>query len=313
MRRLNENMNVEIKTLNDGVSFEWQSYDDFLPDLKIIQQERQDVFKRTVSSGGYSEADHMRWFGAKSYYDVQHKIQNGWPDLRERLLKMMHGIELELPTFPTASTVRRRKRIRDEVGDTLDIGRVWNGQLDKAWERPVRTERQANSIKRITLAFDVTANAIVNNDMAMWRAALCTLLVDSLARAGRIFEIWVVDSTSNPFAWSNAKRPPRLWSAWCVKRTADPLVLDRLCAMVSVGFMRTAGFMAMGASDLTPSSGFGCALGVGLPATLRERQSNGEIVLRVGECYSRRAVIAEYARAWEEVEAQSATGESHAA
>lgn len=310
MHRLKENMVVDIKQMNDGVSYEWLTYEDFLKDLKVIKQERPGTFNRTVECGRH-DAD--RWWGAPSYYEVQRKIENGWPELRERLLKMLHGIELELPLFPTAATVRRRKRFRGDQGDSLDMGRVWNGQLDTAWERPKRTEKQANSTKRITLAFDVTANAIVNNDMAMWRAALCTLLVDSLARAGRIFEIWVVDSTSNPFAWSNARRPPRLWAAWCVKRTADPLVLDRLCAMVSVGFMRTAGFMAMGAGVWEPSAGFGGALGTGLPATLRERQAAGEVVLRIGECYSKRAVIAEYARAWEEVEAHSAPGEEHAA
>lgn len=313
MHRLNEKMNVDIKSMNDGVSFEWLSYDDFLPDLKIIQQERPAVYRRTVECGGYDINGAYRWWGAKSYADVQHKITNGWPELRERLLKMMDGIELDLPQFPTASTVRRRKRFRGDQGDSLDMGRVWNGQLDTAWERPKRTEKQANSTKRITVAFDVTANAVVSNDMAMWRAALCTLLVDSLARAGRIFEIWVVDSTSNPFSFNNGRRPPRLWAAWCVKRTADPLVLDRLCAMVSVGFMRTAGFMAMGASELEPSAGFGGALGTGLPHTLRERQAAGEIVLRIGQCYTRRDVISEYARAWEEVESHTTAGEEDAA
>ena len=78
--------------------------------------------------------------------------------------------------------------------------------------------------------------------------------------------------------------------------------------MVSVGFMRTAGFMAMGAGPWEPSSGFGSALGYGLPATLRERREAGEAVLRIGQCYSKQAVIEEYKNAWTEVENQ--TGET---
>jgi len=306
-------MNVQIKQTEDGVSYEWQSFDEFVPDLVEIKRNRPGLYKRTVACGtsSWSTDTSIDWWGAKSFEEVQHKIENGWPELREQLLKMMEGIELELPVFPSLQQTRRRKRVRGEFGDDLDIQRVWSGQLDTAWARPVRTQRQAVNTKRITLAFDVTANAMVNNKMALWRAALCTLLVDSLARAGRVFEVWVVDSTSGPFTWHG--RPPRnLWSAWCVKQAADPIVLDRLCAMVSVGFMRTAGFMAMGAGPWEPSAGFGAALNRGLPATLRERQAGGEIVLRLGECYSRPAVIQEYKRAWEAVEAYRAIGEAHA-
>ena len=311
MHQLTDGMSVDIQLLNDGVSYEWQDYEVFLSDMAKIKAKRPSLYNRVSCMGSSSIATSDHWWGCKSFYDVQNKVANGWPELRERLERMMQGIELDLPTFPTLTTVRRRKRLRSDHGDSLDIGRVWNGQLDTAWERPVRTERVATNTKRITLAFDVTANASVTNDMALWRAALCTVLVDSLARAGRVFEIWVVDSTSNPFTWGGS-RPMRLWSAWCVKRTADPLVLDRLCSMVSVGFMRSAGFMAMGAGTWEPNSGFGQALGSGLPASLRKRRSAGEVVLRIGECYSRQDVIKEYRRAWEEVEASHhSTGESY--
>jgi hypothetical protein len=303
-------MNVDIKKMNDGVSYEWRSYEDFIPDLIEIRKKDPGIYQRTTACGmGFNSA--QRWWGANSYNEVQEKIRTGWPELRQKLERMMFGIELQLPQYPTAATVRRRKRQRDDHGDSLDMGRVWNGQLDTAWERPVRTERDAQSTKRVTLAFDVTANATVSNDMAMWRAALCMLLVDSLARAGRTLEVWVVDSTSNPFAWGGGgHRPMRLWSAWCVKATADPINMDRLCAMCSVGFMRTAGFMAMGAGPWAANHSFGGALGYGLPYTLRERRAAGEVVVRIGQCYSRQEVLREYEYAWKEVEAAKAAADA---
>jgi hypothetical protein len=302
-------MNVFIKRVLDGVSYEWNSFEDFIPDLVEIRKKDPAIYTRTIACGqGFNAA--QRWWGANSYDDVQEKIRAGWPELRQKLERMMYGIELELPVYPTASTVRRRKRHRDDHGDSLDMGRVWNGQLDTAWERPVRTEKEATSTKRVTLAFDVTANASVSNDMAMWRAALCMLLVDSLAKAGRTLEVWVVDSTGTPFTWGgtttfegSTRKPERLWSAWCVKATADPINMDRLCAMCSVGFMRTAGFMAMGAGPWSANHSFGRALGYGLPYTLRERRAAGEIVVRIGQCYSRHEVLREYDLAWKEVEA----------
>lgn len=309
-------MNVDIKRVSDGVSYEWKSFEDFIPDLIEIRKKDPGIYQRTIACGSGYNAAH-RWWGAASFNDVQEKIRSGWPELREKLERMMFGIELELPQYPTAAAVRRRKRHRDDHGDSLDMGRVWNGQLDTAWERPVRTEREGTSTKRVTLAFDVTANAVVSNEMAMWRAALCMLLVDSLARAGRTLEVWVVDSTSMPFTWGgtttfagSTHKPPRLWSAWCVKGTGDPINMDRLCAMCSIGFMRTAGFMAMGAGPWAASHGFGSALGYGLPHTLRERRDAGEVVVRIGQCYSRQAVIQEYESAWEEVEKAKAQSEA---
>lgn len=309
-------MNAFIKRMSDGVSYEWSSFESFIPDLIEIRKRDPAIYKRTIACGaGFNAA--QRWWGANSYDDVQEKIRSGWPELREKLERMMKGIELELPQYPTAATVRRRKRHRDDHGDSLDMGRVWNGQLDTAWERPVRTEKEANSTKRVTLAFDVTANAIVSNEMSLWRAALCMLLVDSLARAGRTLEVWVVDSTGTPFTWGGTVsfegstiKPNNLWSAWMVKGTGDPINMDRLCAMCSVGFMRTAGFMAMGAGPWAPSHGFGRALGYGLPYTLHERREAGEIVVRIGQCYSKHEVIREYANAWKEVEAAKAQAEA---
>lgn len=298
--------NVKIDVMNDGVSYEWESYEDFYKDREQLR-EAKPVFIRHVEGFDAGQS----WYGVTDgAAGVYRRIANGWPELREQLLAMMKGLELELPVFPTQATVRKRKIRRDDHGDTLDITRVWDGHLDTAWSRPVHTERMVPNTRRITLAFDVTANASVTNDMALWRAALCTVLVDALARAGRIMEIWVVDSTCSAFQYSystpkSQRPPPNLWSAWCVKRTADPVVLDRLCSMVSVGFMRTAGFTAMGCGPWTPSSGFGGALGQGLPHTLRQRREAGEVVLRIGQCYSKKAVIEEYRRAWEEVELAS--------
>lgn len=297
---IEQTKNVAIHKMADGVSYEWDSYESFVPDMKQIAATYPTFMSNVVGTGGMSN---VSWWGcADGFAGIQRRVENGWPELRTQLLKMLEGLDLELPVFPSMSTARRRKRRRDDHGDTLDIHRVWDGQLDKAWDRPMRTERMMPNTKRITVAFDVTANACVSNSQAMWRAALCTLLCDSLARAGRIFEIWVVDSTSNPFSAWGAGVPKRLWSAWCVKKTADPLVLDRICAMVSVGFMRSAGFTAMRAGPWPPSSGFGGALGSGLPHTLRQRREAGEVVLRIGECYSRQAVVAEYANAWREIE-----------
>ena len=297
--------NVSIEKVPEGLSYEWFSYEAFQEDILQIKEHLPSAFASAAEpSWVNSEKGNMSWFGhAEGFWGVQKCLDKGWPELRERLVKMMEGIELELPVFPTQTMTRRRKIVHGDHGDTLDMSKVWSGHSDVAWRRPHRTQRFSVNTKRITLAFDVTSNAMVTNKMAMWRAALCVLLCDSLARAGRTFEVWVVDSTSNPYGWvwAGDTKPKCLWSAWMVKGASDPLVLDRLCGMVSVGFMRSAGFVAMlcGPYDSTM---FGGALNIGLPATLRKRQENDEVVMRLGECYTREDCIREYADAWEKLE-----------
>jgi hypothetical protein len=205
---------------------------------------------------------------------------------------------------------RRRKMTRGDHGDSIDMQKVWNGDMEHAWSRPVKVERLVINNKRITLAFDVTANGYVTNEMAMWRAALCMLLVSSLTKAGRTFEIWVTDSTSHPFEREYSANPAnatptQLWTAWCVKRTSDPVVMDRLCSMVSVGFMRCMGFAAEAAGPWKVTSSFGGALNRGLPHTLRERQKAGECVVRIGECYNKQQCLDHYKSVWSELEARA--------
>jgi len=284
-----------------NVSFEWDSYEDYLADFKQLEEVAPDFVARVRGSGG---GGGERWYGTtEGFNGVMRKTQNGWPELREAMMKKLDGLALDLPVFPSMTHTRRRKRRRDDHGDTLDIQRVWAGDLDHAWQRAVRMERLQQNMRRITLAFDVTANAGVSNEQAMWRGALCMLLVDSLARAGRTFEIYTVDSTTNPFGWTSAQgTPTRLWTSWLVKPTHMPIVPDRLAAMVSVGFMRVVGFCAEGMGPWEVSSGFGGAMNAGLPHSLNERQEAGEVVLRIGECYSRTQVINEYKSAWERIE-----------
>ena len=285
----------------DDVSFEWDSYESYKSDFDNIRKMDPALYNRARECGA---SDSVRWYGTEGGFNgMLDRIEKGWPELREQLAKMLSDCELEVPRFPSMSRVRRRKIRRGDDGDDLHQERVWEGNLETAWDKPTRIEKVTPNNKRITICFDVTANGWVTNEQAMWRAALCMLLVQSLTKAGRTFEIWVTDSTSHPFISSNA--PRRLWTAWCVKRTADPVVMDRLCSMVSVGFMRTVGFMAEGAGQWEVSSSFGGALNSGLPHTLRDRAKAGEVVIRIGECYSKPQALEHYKQVWNEIESRN--------
>lgn len=281
----------------NGVSFEWDSYEDFIVDRKRVEKNYPHYIDRHII-----ESADVDWIGTRTYKEFVDKLENGWPELREQLVSMLSDMELDVPLVTNNIITRRRKRVRRDHGDTIDMQRVYNGHLDTAWEVPVRTEHVAVNNKRITLAFDICSSCAIDNSDAMWRAALCLLLADKLAAAGRVFEIWVTASARD--VWTNG--PSRLWQGWCVKSSQDPIVMDRLCAMVSVGYLRTVGFIGMRAHTWNTTDYLGYPANEGLPATLRKRQEDGEAVLRIGECYSKYAVIQEYERARKEIEEHSA-------
>lgn len=293
-------------------SLEWDSLEEFLPDLEFNRKHSAEQYAETCSYGTGSQSS--RWLGLEGGFSAfEGKMRQGWPELRAMLEKRLADVELEVPRFPSQTETRRRKRHRGDHGDTLNMTKVWNGDLEHAWERPVRDVRVVPNTKRITLLFEVGAHCGITNEEAMWRAALCMLLVKSLAQAGRTFEIWVQSSSRGTFSSyagtssGHEPNPPQnLWVAWCVKKAADPVVMDRLCSMVSIGMLRTFGFVAYDCTPWKLGYGYGSPANTGMPHSLRERQKRGEQVLRIGECYSKSACLAEYKRAWTEIEAASA-------
>lgn len=281
-----------------GVSYEWDSLEDYMCDLREMQSTRYSRWQSILTGHSHNARD---WFGcAGGPMEYLSKLENGWPALHARLAKMMDGIELELPEFPSLTTQRRRKRSRADQGDAIDMHRVWSGQLDTAWEKPERVERAVINTKRVTLAYNVSVSMSVTNDEALWRAALAMLLCDSLVRAGRVLEVWSIHSSGSIFV----RGPGALWRGWCVKPSHEPLNLDRLCTTATVGFARVCGFAAANCGPYVPRPSYGTPLTRGLPATLARRRDD-EVVVRVDRCFDREDVIREYNRAWKEVEQHS--------
>lgn len=294
-------MKVRIQKLpsrrhNGPVSYEWDSLEDFMVDLEELKVHESYAYNRIAhDSRGES------WRGCATFAILIDHLRNGWQGLHEQMTKMMEGIELDLPIFPTLTTQRRRKRSRDDHGDSIDMTRVWNGQLDTAWDRPKRVEKVIVNTKRVTLVFNVAAWVGVKHSEALWRAALATLLSESLVKAGRTLEIWAIHSSEGVI-----NGPTGLWRAWCVKRAHDPLSIDRLCSMTTVGFARTCGFLAAHCGPYTVRPSYGHPATYGLSASLEERRELGETVIRIDDCFSREQVIEEYKRVWAEVEQHAA-------
>lgn len=295
-----------MKTTIQGrtAHYEWLSYDEWYADyLKHVDTQRGKSQRDYRAKRHEPQGRHhcQEWYGKAEGFDATLScINSGWPELRQQLLDMMKGVELDLPIFPSMVLTRRRKRQWTDDGDEFNQQRAWAGQLETCWSKPVRTERVEPNTRRITVVFDVGDNANIDNSEAMWRAALSLLLCDSLAKAGRTFEVWCVSALDGAFINGPASN---VRNGWLVKAAHEPVVIDRLAGMLSIGFFRTAGFISSGMGQSNPNEHLGQVVRDKLPITLQERSAAGELMLVISGCYSRSQAIAHYAKAWRDLEA----------
>lgn len=285
-----------VRSDSRTLSIEWDTFEKFLQDIEQLKP----IHTPDNVGTGTEYYGSMRWLGCEGGGNkLMYNVINGWPELREQLAVMLKDVELLIPDVPAKAIMRRRKRARSDHGDVLDMTRVYNGQLDTAWERPKHVEHITVTTKRVTLAVDVGGYHGITNDQALWRAALALKLCDSLAKAGRVFEVWAITTSADVYREYHA--PNKLYNGWCIKKTNDPVVLDRLCSMLSIGFHRICSFLACHCTEWTVDHGYGYPINAGLPNTLQERKNAGEAVIRIGQCLSMSEMLSVYNRAWNEV------------
>lgn len=230
------------------------------------------------------------WFGHDKGFDGHLKlVRDGWPQYADVVRAVSQRIEanLDLSTVQAMTTdVRRRKRMRRDSGDTLHMTRVWNGDLDHAWDRPERVPRRAPSQRYATIYVDLSSSAIRNASEGIWRAACAMKINDLFTSAGIATEVWVGDSTGAAYNGRGVTEAGATWTGVCAKEFTQPLNEDRLAVLTSIGTLRTVCFMMLAAAPYEIRSSFGSPFNHGLVLPLRERLAKGERVIRIGSCWS---------------------------
>lgn len=176
--------------------------------------------------------------------------------------------------------VRRRKMRRSDSGDSLDITRVWNGQLDTAWSRPERFPKQASSQRYCTIFTDCGMMGGLHADKSLWRAAMSQCLVEVLTRMGYHTEVWCGDTGCGLDSYERVIK--REYCGVKIKAFNQPLNESRLAAMMHAAFFRTEIFsLWAGAAPFRINRLFGMPYQRGLVMPLRKRQEAGQRVFRV--------------------------------
>lgn len=239
------------------------------------------------------------WFGmGMGTRDALQAVEDGCPELLQQVKPLVEILRASVPLDGTESVmveVRRRKRHRSDYGDTLDMHRVWSGELDRAWERPVREVRLSATQRYASIYVDNGILRDVKPRQTLWRAAVAMLIADVLTRMGINVEIWAGASGFDTYTGEHGSAKFR-WSGVRAKEYTQPLNEERVCAVMHAMFHRTYGFGMTLAAPWAADDGMGYSYDSGLVKPLRDRQGAGERVFRIGKCLDEAQAIIEVRR-----------------
>jgi hypothetical protein len=166
------------------------------------------------------DRDPRYWGSVKDNAALAALLREGWAEGAEKIMDL--AAELR-PLIPSPMGPRRRLRWSDQ-GDSLEMGRVYSGQLDRAWRSMPRQRDRAPRV--ISIDADVGQNAGVDAEDLFWAGAAAVALTDALEDAGYRVELF---STSASYLPGGGVALTRL----VAKRAQEPLNPVLAAALVS--------------------------------------------------------------------------------
>lgn len=206
---------------------QYQSIIDFLDamNLPCRNPESHNFWRRHAEAS----EDYGDWLGAncRTGADVQKKMRDGWPEGRDRMNELRSKIS-EIEVTPQD---RRRRMVRRDMGDNLDIHAVYAGRLDVAWRVAKRTTSQGP--QRIDICANMVCSGFEHADILFWRGAAAAVLTDLLESAGYMVRLVVGFGGS----MNGEKTSCRI----IVKDHGQPFDITSCSATIMPGFFRALG------------------------------------------------------------------------
>lgn len=187
------------------------------------------------------------WYGTDTQERLFEIIRNNrWQDGMQRMQEALDGFTMTMPPMPTL----KRRRVRGDHGDSIDMSQVWAGHLDTAWTRCAK--REVNDKQFVTICYPIVNSAASETDQMFWRGAAILKMADILTEAGYSVQIAGIHGT----VYNGCTGYAVVFS----KQAHQPLDVQSLIVpMAFSGYMRTAAFLAIMAHPFTVSSGLGNA------------------------------------------------------
>jgi hypothetical protein len=126
------------------------------------------------------------WFGAPSQHEFDARLSNGWSEGVDKLR--------ELATKEIQPTSLRRKRIKGDQGDELDIHAIYRGNFSQAWSKTKRMQKLGGS-RSVTLVCNLSCAWNVDANELFFRGASVLKLAEALTNSGYNVAIYGADGT----------------------------------------------------------------------------------------------------------------------
>lgn len=170
------------------------------------------------------------WLGVATVNELRSVLTKGYPAGVAKLSKLTVG------DLPAPQDIRRR-RVRSDQGDELDMQAVFRGDLSRAWSRTKRQSR--NSVRSVSIVIDLCGSARTTSDELFWRGAAGLRLADELTTAGYSVAVY---GAAGADGYTNEGHE-RLAQFVEIKAEDAPMDMDRLASLTCLaGFFRTSLF-----------------------------------------------------------------------
>ena len=242
-----------------------------------------------VAPGGGSDWSMSTWLGAdvgspRNYFEL---LKSGAPKLRDRMLGMLGQLELP-PGMMRPELAVRRRRVKGDFGNEVDIHAVNQGRSDRAWDRTVREEVDTVGNKLAHMCIDVCSPSSASADSTLWRGAAVMRLYEALTRMGKSVAITLYAASEKLYPLDDVKHGI---TSVPIKRYGDTLREEQLATLCTAAFLRCV----VVPCESIVRDGRLVALQLGFPisdyqllcAAAEEDERRGGTVVHVGQAYSR--------------------------
>ncbi len=199
----------------------------------------EDITELASFSEPWNGGREIQWCGA-SHGEVMEWVTKGAPHLRTRLLAMMERIQLP-EDYTRPEVHRRRRRIKGDFGNELDIHACYQGRSDRAWDKLHVEQAPTEGNRLVHVCIDLVASAGVSAYDGMWRAAAAMRILEALVSMGKSIAI------SGYYAVRYGVMPPHgfpnnpdgdIMTSVRLKDYGQPLREDVLAAATIIPFFR---------------------------------------------------------------------------
>lgn len=225
-----------------------------IENIENLTNDSNKKYLQRLAADKYDGPYAIEWFGlgSRTMSDCIKNAVEGNQLLYNRLQQMMSQINSKIDIYDNVNsvTITKRKKVRREFGNELDIHRVYQGKLDTAWTNTERIEVDQEH-HLITILIDIGGNCNIDAMQALWTAAACMKYIEVLEKAGKQIQV-IVGGVA-----TNAAGKYDMSISMVVKKYDEQLNVERLSAMCHIGYYRSAGFVAKLSSSQTCNKGLG--------------------------------------------------------